>query len=336
MNPQLLKALLTKYQNGEATDEERKQVEAWYDALDDETEPDLSAADKQAFIEHHWQQLASQITPAPEVRRLPTSFYRAAVAAVVLLSLGLGWYFLLNRSAGDRLDLVAHQTTEAPSINQTNKSVRPLRLTLSDGSTITLQPGSDVQYPAVFAQDRREVRLVGEAFFEVTKNPERPFLVYANGMVTRVLGTSFTVIAHAGKPTAEVVVRTGRVAVYRQADKPASALNFVLKPNEKATFFKADSRLVKTLADHPVVLRPEVIKTHFLYEDTPVADVFRELDDAYGVHISFDKQALINCTLTANLANQSLPDQLNMICLSIGARYQTQGTQIRISGQGCP
>lgn len=336
MTPQRLRELLTKYQNGEATDDERRQVEAWYDALDGEAESDVSAAEKQAFVEHHWQQLAPQLTPAPAIRRFPTVFYRVAAAAVVVLCIGLGWYFFMNRSAGTITSSIAYQTADTPLVRQTNRTRRPLRVKLTDGSTITLKPGSDVQYPATFAADRREVRLTGEAFFEVERNPKQPFYVYANGLVTKVLGTSFTIIAHAGKPTAEVVVRTGRVAVYQQTDRPKKAPDFIITPNEKATFYRAESRIVKALADQPVVLRPEVIKTHFLYDDTPVADVFRELENAYGVRIAFDEQTFATCTLTANLANQSLPAQLNMICLSVGATFQTEGTQIRVSGQGCP
>lgn len=337
MDPNALQALLTKYQNGDATDEERAQVEAWYDALDGEAEPALSASDKRAFVEQHWQQMAAQIRQTPtHHQRIPTLFYRLAAAAVVILSIGLGWYFLMNRSSKPAFDQVAAQTGQSKLVGQTNESGKPLRVALSDGSAITLQPGSQLQYPEQFAGNRREVRLVGQAFFEVAKNPKRPFLVYANGLVTKVLGTSFTVVAHAGKPTAEVVVRTGRVAVYRQADQQETMSDMVLIPNEKATFFRAESRIVKSLADQPVVLRPQAIKTHFVFDNTPVARVFRELDDVYGVTIAFDADALVNCTLTANLAHQSLPDQLNMICLSIGATYQTNGTHIQISGRGCP
>jgi transmembrane sensor len=335
MTPQTLRDLLTKYQNGEATDDERMQIEAWYDTLDGEEEPVLSASDKRAFIGQYWQQLAPQIAQTPTIRRMPMAFYRVAAAAVVLLGVGLGWYFLMNRSSQSGSDKIVAQSGQSQLIDKTNESGKPLQVALSDGSTITLQSGGRVQYPSTFAGNRREVHLVGEAFFEVAKNPESPFLVYANGMVTKVLGTSFTIVAHAGKPTAEVVVRTGRVAVYRQTDNQTTTSDVVLKPNEKATFFRADSRIVKSLADHPVVLRPEAIKTHFVFDDTPIARVFRELDDVYGVNISFDEQALVNCTLTANLAHQSLQAQLDMICLSIGATYQTNGTHIRISGRGC-
>ncbi|ADB40958.1 anti-FecI sigma factor, FecR [Spirosoma linguale DSM 74] len=336
MDPQALQALLTKYRNGDATDEERAQVEAWYDALDGEAEPALPEADKRAFVEQHWQQMAAQIRLTPTHQRIPALFYRLAAAAVVVLGIGLGWYFLMNRSLVTTTHQVAAQTGRSKLVEQTNESGKPLRIALSDGSAITLQPGSQVQYPEQFAENRREVRLVGEGFFEVTKNPKRPFLVYANGLVTKVLGTSFTIVAHSGKPTAEVVVRTGRVAVYRQAGRQATGSDMVLTPNEKATFFRAESRIVKSLADHPVILRPEAIKTHFVFDDTPVTRVFRELDDVYGVTISFDAKTFANCTLTANLANQPLTSQLDMICLSIGASYQTHGTHIQISGRGCP
>ncbi|GAB3794526.1 FecR family protein [Spirosoma humi] len=336
MDPQTLQTLLTKYRNGHATDEERAQVEAWYDALDGEAEPTLSMTDKRAFVEQHWQQMAALIKQTPTHKRIPTLVYRLAAAAVVILGMGLGWYSLMNRSSEKGFNQLTAQTGKSKRVDQTNQSGKPLRIALTDGSAITLQPGSQVQYPEPFAADRREVRLVGQAFFDVTKNPKRPFLVYANGLVTKVLGTSFTIVAHAGKPTAEVVVRTGRVAVYRQAEPHPTVSDMVLIPNEKATFFRAESRIVKSLADYPVVIRPQAIKTHFVFDNTPVARVFKELDDVYGVAISFDANALANCTLTANLANQSLPDQLNMICLSIGATYQTNGTRIRISGRGCP
>lgn len=336
MTPQSLVTLLTRYQNGSATDEERAQIEAWYENLDGPAESVLSATDKNAFIEKYWQELAPQISTEAPLRRLPTVFYRVAAAAVVLLVMGLGGYFFLNRSTSNQTELASHQSDEQ-IVSRTNKSNKPLRISLSEGSAVTLQPRSTVYYATTFVGRKREVRLNGEAFFEVAKNPDKPFLVYANGMVTKVLGTSFTIIGHAGKPTSEVVVRTGRVAVYRQTDTEDRESDVVLKPNEKATFFRSDSRIVKALADRPVVLKPEAIRTHFVFDDTPVARVFRELDDVYGVHISFDEQALVNCTLTANLANLSLPAQLDMICLSIGATYQTNGTRIRInsSGRGC-
>ncbi|OIN58549.1 FecR family protein [Arsenicibacter rosenii] len=337
MDPHLLQTLLAKYRNGTATDEEKQFIDAWYDALDQQADnaPALSTAGQTAFVNRHWQQMAAQIAPAP-ARRLTSIYYRIAAAAAILLLLGIGWYGYRQQTGPAGNNAAISQTEPASLIDRTNQGNKPITLALSDGSRITLQPGGRVQYPARFAAGQRVVRLEGVGFFDVQKDPDRPFMVFANGMVTKVLGTSFTIIARTGKPTAEVVVRTGRVAVFRQTDDHASTSNLVLKPNEKATFYRTDNRIVKALADQPVVLRPEAIKTHFVYNDTPVAEVFRELQDVYGITIVFDREAFANCTLTANLANLSLNAQLNMICLPIGARHQTQGTQVYIGGPGCP
>ena len=338
MDPHLLRTLLTKYRDGTATDEEKQFIDAWYDALDQQSDnaPALSAAEQTAFVDRHWQQMAGQVSATPPVRRLTGLYYRMAAAAAVILLLGMGWYSYRQLAQPADKSAVISQAEPATLIDRTNPGTKPLTLSLSDGSRITLQPGGRVQYPARFAAGQRIVRLEGIAFFDVQKDPDRPFMVFANGMVTKVLGTSFTITAKAGKPTAEVVVRTGRVAVFRQTDDHTATTNLVLKPNEKATFYRTDNRIVKALADQPVVLRPEAIKTHFVYSDTPVADVFRELQEVYGITIAFDQEAFANCTLTANLANLSLNAQLNMICLSIGARHQTQGTQVYIGGPGCP
>ncbi len=338
MDPHLLQTLLAKYRNDTATDEEKQFVDAWYDALDATDSQPLAAAEQTAFVERHWQQMAGQLSTDQPVRGLSSRPYiRVAAAAAVVLLLGLGW-FGYRQYLPHTTGTIASITTSGPAtlIDQTNRGTQPMSVALSDGSRITLQPGGRVQYPARFAAGQRIVRLEGVAFFEVQKDPDRPFMVFANGMVTKVLGTSFTIFAKTGKPTAEVVVRTGRVAVFRQTDDHMSTSNLVLKPNEKATFYRTDNRIVKALADQPVVLKPEAVRTHFVYNDTPVTDVFRELQEVYGITIAFDQEAFANCTLTANIANQPLNAQLNMICLSIGARHQTQGTQVYIGGHGCP
>lgn len=337
MDKETLLALLTKYHNGQATDEERAQVEAWYNALDAPVEPRLSEAEKRALLTRNWHRLEPQTTLETKIRRLPVVFYRnLAAAAVLILGINLGWKYVIRELVIPDQSVAISTTVQ--SVDKRNTSNKPLRVALSDGSTVTLRPGGQLRYPETFAGNRREVHLTGEAFFEVAKNPDKPFLVYANGMVTKVLGTSFTIIAHKGQPTAQVVVRTGRVAVFRQTEarQAEPTPDLVLIPNEKATFYKAESRLVKTLSDDPVLLRPQAARTQFAYNDTPMAEVFRELEEAYGVDIAFDAQSLANCTLTANLGTQPLPVKLNMICLSIGAVYRIDGTRIVVSGRGCP
>ena len=89
-------------------------------------------------------------------------------------------------------------------VEQTNNSNKPQIITLSDGSSVLLQPNSKLSYPKIFTGNERKVYLSGEGFFEISKNPKKPFFVYANEIVTKVVGTSFRVKAYSDQPDVEV------------------------------------------------------------------------------------------------------------------------------------
>ena len=98
-----------------------------------------------------------------------------------------------------------------PAIAWVEKHTRPgeqRRLQLADGSVVWLNAGSRLRYPAAFARPQREVFLEGEAFFEVARDPKKPFLIHAGQSTTRVLGTSFSVRSYAREPAVVVVVVT--------------------------------------------------------------------------------------------------------------------------------
>ena len=91
-------------------------------------------------------------------------------------------------------------------------------IVLKDNSHVTLNSKSKISYPNLF-QYNRNIRLEGEAFFEVAKNPDQPFFVYANGLVTKVLGTSFIISAFETEKDVKVVVKTGKVSVFALTDE---------------------------------------------------------------------------------------------------------------------
>ena len=73
----------------------------------------------------------------------------------------------------------------------------------------------------------------------------------------------------------------------------------------------------------------------FVFAETPAADVFKVLEDAYGIHIEFNEGSFANCQFTANLTEESLYDKLDIICKSIEASYQISNGEIQINGRGC-
>ena len=332
-NQEQYEALLAKYLRNECTDDERAQLDRWYASLDETVSMPVES-ELAAIGQKNWSVIASQIgQQQPPVQKLPMAFrwsrIAAAVAGLTILA-GIGWY--AEQRTGFLATVVATQQTASNGwVVKANTTNRPLLVSLSDGSIVTLRPNSELRYPSRFSKTNRVVELTGQAFFEVQKDPAHPFRVHTNRLDVNVLGTSFTVRAFAGQPTAEVSVRTGRVEVVRSRDKA----NLVLMPNERVTVSDDARLLVKSLVDRPVVVNPKAVVNAFNFANAPVADVFGTLERAYTVSIRFDAKTLANCTLTAQLTDQPLFTKLDMICASIGATYAVQGTEIVVTGTGC-
>ncbi|MGV3557924.1 FecR family protein [Larkinella arboricola] len=260
-----------------------------------------------------------------------------AAAAVVLLT-GIGWLVWQKAFAPNRFSY--QHLTEASTLplrEVSNPKASLLPVTLPDGSRVTLSENSRISYSTRFDQETvREVFLTGEAFFEVTKNPKKPFLVYTNGLVTRVVGTSFTV--RSAGTRVSVRVRSGQVAVYRmqEANRAAgSDEQLLLTPNQQATFSEKENRLTRSVVENPVPLQLEPKAVNFQFDNTPVSDVFALLEKTYGLPIVYDKAGMQNCTLTVPLSNEPFFTKLDIVCRTIGATYQVYDTQIVITSPGC-
>ncbi|MBT1705168.1 FecR family protein [Chryseosolibacter indicus] len=239
-----------------------------------------------------------------------------------------------------------HQSSSAEShnlISQHNTSSTPKTVLLVDGSSIILQPGSKLKYPNQFVADRREVYLEGEAFFEVSRDPSKPFLVHSNEIVTRVLGTSFIVRNFESEREIRVQVKSGKVSVFRSSEEAHETLNdtsdpvvhgVVLTPNQQVVYERKAMRLTKSLVENPAVLTP-IAKQDFEFHDAPIHEVFKSIEEAYGVTIVYDEQALVNCSLNASLNDITLYEKLKLICKTINATYQIMDSQIIVYGKGC-
>ncbi len=101
-------------------------------------------------------------------------------------------------------------------VENTSGSVQ--KVALADGSVVSLEPGSTLRYPEHFGT-QREVYLTGEAFFNVFRDEKHPFLVYAEDVVTRVLGTSFRVKAYGQGKEVRVAVTSGKVSVFKKGSE---------------------------------------------------------------------------------------------------------------------
>lgn len=328
---------MKKYLKGEATERERLIVEQWY-ALIDEGPRTLHPAEWEALEQRLWAKLENKAGLSAEEPSRPLllkikpfiPYAAAACASIVLLIVYTLW--------PQKPTLAPLDNGQALMINKENKV---LTVSLEDGSKVMLGPQSQLRYPKKFAKDHREVDLIGEAFFEISENPQRPFFVNAGKITTKVLGTSFRVKAPQGQADVEVSVKTGKVSVYeknkKQGDNSIKKSNgVILSPNHQVTFMADRAIFVTELVEQPVPVSPEEGQgPHFDFDDTPLAEVLRVLENTYSIDLELERKALKDCPLTANLTNKGLYAQLDLICAAIQGSYELKGTTILINGKGC-
>lgn len=267
-------------------------------------------------------------------------FWRVAAAAAVLLICWGGYHFASRKEPGfgwqDRIAALSDMTEES------NTSGKPRDIKLPDGSVITLENNTVLKYDKDFNAATRTVFLRGKAFFDVAKNAQKPFIIHSNGLVTKVLGTSFAIAANEDEEDVTVSVVTGKVAVVPQdrfealPEKQSTQLSgLVLTPNQKAVYSRESAHLAKTLVENPIVVDKSLVPDHFTFENTPVNEVFAVLSKAYGINLVNDSATFQGCSLIVALEDESLYDKLRVICKTLNATYRVMGSEILIEGKGC-
>jgi hypothetical protein len=254
------------------------------------------------------------------------------------MMVGLGW-LISGNNAFQKSGYTYKRYVSAspvPLKEISNKGKKPMKISLPDGSEIQLMPNAVVSYAPIFVQNhKREVFLSGEAFFEVRKDKANPFFVYANDLVTRVIGTSFTIKSSSER--VEVIVRTGKVAVMQAKDltgrKPGTEM--LLTPNQQVVFTTGQPVLARSITENPVAIAHPVTKPDFTFDNQPVGEVFRLMQETYGIPILYDSLLLGNCSLRVALRDEPFFDKLGIICSTIEASYQVTDGQVIITGQGC-
>jgi transmembrane sensor len=288
-------------------------------------EIDISEAD----IQHGIDRILTLTEPA-EIRVVPMwqqSGFRIAATIALIVSVGLWWINTgKNAATGDK--------NASYTEGVFNKEEQPVSVTFPDGSTVILEKDSGVRYAKDFAGQLREVELTGQGLFDVVKNPDKPFVVYAGNVTTKVLGTSFIIKSFAKDSNVTVNVIRGRVSVAadkKEEKKATEKQEVILVPNQMAVFSKKEERLAHTISEKPIVVVPQQL----VFEEASISSIFESLEKTYGVEIVFNKELLKNCALTTTFKDESLFDKLKIICKSIGATSKIEGVQIIVEGQPC-
>jgi transmembrane sensor len=330
MSPAEFKILLDRYFHGECTPEEIAFIEKWYENI--ESKKSLSPSD----INESEQRIWASVKP---VRKLISPFLK--IAAAVTLLIGVIGAFAVNSMRKEASNPVAQVTVKQYNrqlVEARNETLKPQCVSLSDGSVVTLAPNSSIRYPEKFAVERRTVELSGEAFFNVKRDPSKPFLVYSDEIVTRVLGTSFRITAFDDREEIVVAVKTGKVSVYQKpATENASDIkDVILTPNQQLVYKRTQETLVKQVVPEPTIV--SVDSTSYFkmqFDGMPVTEIFDVLEKNYGIDIHYDQDVLNACILTTKMTEEGFYERIDVICKAINAEYTTTDGAVVISGKGC-
>lgn len=291
------KHIIDRTLNNTATPEEARQVIRWFStpegsrylsSLMDEDMEKIQPGSEELYTERSipTDEMYQFIMKKIHLQQRKRFIFRAAAILIpLLLFLGQFWYI------DKRIDLFADSGYEEIYVPKGER----MQLIFQDGSRATLNTETRIKYPRKFGFSERKVELEGEAFFEVSPNKDRPFIVDMKDINVKVLGTTFDVKAYATDPDIFVTLETGKVVLANNSSSLAH-----MKPGEKATYNRK-SGVCK-------ISRPENIehlsawkKNQIVFNNTPLSEVIATLSRWYNVEFTIADSSVLyyNYTLTS-------------------------------------
>lgn len=333
--------LIDRYLAGKAKPEEIKRLEEWRSIPENEEQfadlkelhrlttsfPQISSERSQTALEGFWNKVSdapesieapesipsAQAAPPPAnppatpIRRIwPRYSVVAAVAAAIVLLLlfrpweapseGAGWYpngFMTETKRGETK-----------------------RFHLADGSSIHLNSESKLEIGTGFGEGSRNVKLEGEAFFQVAKDPSNPFRITSNQLTTTVLGTSFNIRAYPGEGHQMVAVKTGKVKV------DAEEGHWFLTPGKQAGIENGIAGET-TIEDDPFAWT----ENRWVYKNVPLERIVNDLGRRFPKEFVLDP-AISQEKITASFEKESLSEIIQAITLSLGIQHAVSNDSI--------
>ena len=282
--------------------------EAMDNVWEEMEEDEVSSLQHQQYREEARLLLSRIRKPEKRFSFIPYLRYVAIVA--VILSIGWGGFRLIRSNQEKVLTY-----TEVHVKNGEHK-----RIILPDGTSVTLNAGSYLRYPREFITDVRRIEMNGEAFFEVTRDEEKPFLIHTKDADVKVLGTPFNVKAFDMDEQLTVSVQTGKV----QVDLPEAMMR--LLPDEQFVMDKTKGEFQKRNED--ARLSTVWIKGGLYFNRTPIRTVVNELVRMYNRTIEFAPGAEYDDYIYGEHDNKSLEAVLKSIQYSTDIKYRIENDKI--------
>ena len=312
--------LLLQYYEGVTTEEESRWIEEW-----------LSASDENRKMGRHIQTITlaanvAQVSSKIDVKKALASTHRKMrhkktgryqrffrgmqrAAAILFVPLLESWCVLYRDSDSRMAEMIEVRTNPGMTTS----------IDLPDGSVVVLNSSSSLQYPSRFSAQERKVKLVGEAFFSVVKDDEKPFVVDAlNRSEIIVHGTEFNVDAYRENKIVQTTLVSGKVSfAYLDGERKKSLL---MQPGQKAIYDIEQNKVVvkKANVDVETCWKDGCL----IFKNTPFEDVLKELSKRYNVTFVLKNPALKYNSFTATFVRQRLERILEIFRISSNIQFK--------------
>lgn len=301
-----IEELIIRFLQQDINEEELRFLESW---LEEDTEhksyffelKNISDSSRRPFFskekmnEASWQKMLARIEEQYEkgpslgksrIRDLWISCVKYAAVAIVAIVLGYGAHAFYGDASS------SFWAEEEVTYNEitVQKGGRANTVVLSDGSKVVLNAATTLRYPSSFNGKKRQVYLDGEAYFDVAKSAEKPFVVKLKKQDITVLGTCFNVQAHSTDSHSEVTLKSGKILLEAFNEKGEAMSRMFMKPNQKALSDNQTGSV--SLQEVDSYLSDAWVRGTYKFKDEPLSAIFKRLENYYDVKIHVEDKRL--------------------------------------------
>lgn len=324
------KEKLRRYLNGLSPKEEEVEIAKWLNennsgkeinAIFEETwEKSGNTIQADTKKKHLWEKIDQKTGNKPELKEVQHNYSFLRSAAVWLLLAGflvLSAKVIWENNKGEKSQLMQTKWVE-----KSVPSGEKLLLTLPDKSKVLVNSNSKIKFPTSFEKDSREVYLVGEAFFEVEKDRERPFFVFTGELTTEVLGTSFNINSRLERT--KIALLEGKVKVKNSIDEA-----FLLPGEMVDDGINSSGKLEVTsfIYAKEMAWKDGQIK----FQKKPLKAILQQLEDWYGVKFEPEKNINLNRTVTGTFQNDNLDNLLSGLGFTMNFKHTIDNKYVKLN-----
>lgn len=317
--------LLTRYFTGEATSREESSLKDWIEKSPENRKEfeelrkvwnvlGKTVKDHRIDVDEEWRYQQLKISDKKFLRKSFRMIPLLRIAAILVVLFGATFLGIRYFS----------------SVTISTQRAENIETTLPDGSHVTLNADSRIRYRKSFSGESRVLHLRGEAYFEVKKDEDKPFIITLHDAEIMVLGTSFNVRAYKEMGNIEVTVAEGKVSVY---DKKQPQKKVIAFAGEMAEYMKVQNAVKKTENTNRNFLSWKT--RSLIFENDNLQNIISTINRVYHTNIILRSPDLKECTLTTRFENEDLETVLHVLESTLDITLEEEEGKVYISGPGC-